>query len=67
MLLATMPDATLPELTVALEKRAYISTSVSAVGRAVRRMGYTVKKSGSSRRSATSRATASGARRSASS
>jgi transposase len=64
-LVAAMPDATIEELAHALEKRAYISTSESAVGRALRRLGYTLKKSASSRKNATRPSTRRGARRSA--
>ena len=44
-----MPDATVVELTNALMDRSGIETSRSSVQRALRRMGYTRKKSPSSR------------------
>lgn len=40
----TMPDASLQELTRAFEAQSKLSTSTSAVGRALRRFGYTRKK-----------------------
>src|SRR5277367_4458877 len=40
----TMPDASLQELTTAFEAQSNLSTSTSAVGRALRRFGYSRKK-----------------------
>lgn len=51
-IVTSMSDATVEELTVALEKRARISTSRSAVQRALHRLGYSRKKSPSWQRSA---------------
>lgn len=42
-----MPDATITELTEALEKKASISTSPSSVQRALQRLGYSKKRPGS--------------------
>lgn len=52
-IVTTMSDATVEELTAALEKRAKVSTSRSAVQRALHRLGFSRKKSRSWRRSAT--------------
>lgn len=52
-IVTTMSDATVEELTAALQKRAKISTSRSAVQRALHRLGFSRKKSRSWRRSAT--------------
>jgi transposase len=49
----TMPDATVAELVAALEKQGNVSTSRSAVTRALKRLGVTRKKSAGSRRSET--------------
>lgn len=59
-IVTTMPDATVAELTAALQKRARVSTSDAAVGRVLKRLGYTRKKRASSLRSATHRRRASG-------
>src|SRR5687768_6962526 len=53
-----MSDATVEEMTAALVERGRIQTSRSAVYRALHRMGYSRKKSPSSRWSATPRNTA---------
>lgn len=52
-IVTAMSDATVEELTAALEKRARIKTSRSAVQRALHRLGYSRKKSPSWQRSAT--------------
>ena len=52
-IVTTMSDATVEELTAALQKQAKISTSRSAVQRALHRLGFSRKKSRSWRRSAT--------------
>ena len=52
-IVTTMSDATVEELTAALQKQARIKTSRSAVQRALHRLGYSRKKSHSWRRSAT--------------
>jgi len=52
-IVTAMSDATVEELTTALRKKAKISTSRSAVQRALHRLGYSRKKSHSWRRSAT--------------
>lgn len=52
-LVAGMSDATVEELTAALRKKAKISTSRSAVQRALHRLGFSRKKSHSWQRSAT--------------
>ena len=52
-IVTTMSDSTVEELTAALEKQANISTSRSAVQRALHRLGFSRKKSRSWRRSAT--------------
>lgn len=54
-IVTTMSDATVEELTAALQKQAKISTSRSAVQRALHRLGFSRKKSRSWRRSATTR------------
>jgi transposase len=64
-IVATMPDATVVELTEALIRGGRVQTSRSSVQRALARMGYSRKKSHSWRRSATRRSTASGGERSA--
>lgn len=66
-IVAEMPDATVAELTAALVERTQVTTSRSGVQRALGRLGFSRKKSPSSRSSATPRSTASGARSSASS
>jgi transposase len=53
MIVTTMADATVEELTAALRKKAMITTSRSAVQRALHRLGYSRKKSHSWQRSAT--------------
>lgn len=52
-IVTTMSDATVEELTTALQRRAKVSTSRSAVQRALHRLGFSRKKSRSWRRSAT--------------
>lgn len=52
-IVTTISDSTVEELTAALQKKARIKTSRSAVQRALHRMGYTRKKSPSWQRSAT--------------
>lgn len=52
-IVTTMSDATVEELTAALQKRAKVATSRSAVQRALHRLGFSRKKSRSWRRSAT--------------
>jgi transposase len=52
-IVTVMSDATVAELTVALQKKARVSTSRSAVQRALHRLGYSRKKSHSWQRSAT--------------
>jgi len=64
-IVAAMPDATVLELAETLERRARISTSESAVGRALKRLGYSKKRPPSSRRNATRRSTAPDAARTA--
>src|SRR6185503_1092958 len=54
-IVAEMSDATVDELTAALVDRGGVETSSSAVHRALHRMGYSRKKSPSSRWSATPR------------
>lgn len=66
-LVAEMPDATVAELTAALVERTRVSTSRSGVQRALGRLGFSRKKSPSSRLSATRRSTARDAKSSASS
>jgi transposase len=51
-IVASMSDATVEELTAALQKKAGIKTSRSAVQRAMHRLGYSRKKSPSWQRSA---------------
>ena len=51
-IVSAMSDATVEELTAALQKKARIRTSRSAVQRALHRLGYTRKKSPSWQRSA---------------
>jgi transposase len=51
-IVTTMSDATVEELTAALQTRAKVSTSRSAVQRALHRLGFSRKKSRSWRRSA---------------
>lgn len=51
-IVSSMSDATVEELTVALEKRGRVSTSRSAVQRALHRLGYSRKKSHSWQRNA---------------
>lgn len=63
--LVTMrPDLTIEEMAVELERRTGIVTSASSVGRALRRLGFTRKKSLSSPSSATRRKISSVAKRS---
>ena len=62
---AEMPDATVVELTDVLMQRSGISTSRSGVTRALARLGFSRKKSPSSRRSATRPRTANAAKSSA--
>lgn len=64
-IVTTMPDATVAELVNALESKSGVSTSRSAVTRALKRLGVTRKKRPSSRRSATRPNTKRGARPSA--
>jgi transposase len=64
-IIATMPDATVAELTEALMKRGEVATSRSAVQRALGRLGYSRKKRASSPSSATRRSTARAGARSA--
>lgn len=52
-IVTAMSDASVEELTTALQKKARISTSRSAVQRALHRLGFSRKKSHSWRRSAT--------------
>jgi transposase len=52
-MVSAMSDATVEELTAALRKKAKISTSRSAVQRALHRLGFSRKKSRSWQRSAT--------------
>lgn len=52
-IISEMPDATVAELAAALMKRSRTATSRSAVQRALFRLGFSRKKSRSSRRSAT--------------
>lgn len=52
-IVTAMSDATVEELTAALQKKARIKTSRSAVQRALHRLGYSRKKSHSWQRSAT--------------
>ena len=52
-IVSSMSDATVEELTAALEKRGRVTTSRSAVQRALHRLGYSRKKSHSWLRSAT--------------
>jgi transposase len=52
-IVVAMSDATVEELTAALQKKARIKTSRSAVQRALHRLGYSRKKSHSWQRSAT--------------
>ena len=52
-IVTTMSDATVEELTVALQKKAKITTSRSSVQRALHRLGFSRKKSRSWQRSAT--------------
>ena len=59
-IVSTMPDATVAELTEALVKRGRVETSRSSVQRALHRLGYSRKKSPSSRWSATRPSTDSG-------
>ena len=59
------PDATIDELTNSLIDRAQVQTSSSSVCRALQRLGYSRKKSPSSRSSATPRSIARGAKPSA--
>ena len=64
-LVAEMPDATVAELTTALAERAAITTSRSGVQRALFRLGFSRKKSHSSRSNATRQSIAKGAKLSA--
>ena len=56
-LVRSAPDATIEEMTNALIDKTGIVTSTSAVGRALRRLGFSRKKRSSSRRSVTNRTT----------
>lgn len=56
-LLADAPDLTVAEIAIALNARCGIATSRSAVQRALHRLGYSQKKSRSSRASGTPRST----------
>ena len=56
-----LPDATVAELTEVLEARSDVTTSRSAVQRALVRLGYSRKKKPSSRSSARRPSTANGA------
>jgi transposase len=60
-----MPDATVAELTAALEVQSSISTSRSSVQRAMQRLGYSKKRPASGPWSKTRRSTVSGAARTA--
>ena len=64
-LVKEMPDATVAELAAALAERSEIATSRSGVQRALGRLGFSRKKSPSSRSSGTPRNIASGGKRSA--
>lgn len=64
-IVAETPDATVMELADVLMLRAGITTSRSSVTRALARLGFSRKKSPSSRRSATRRRTANAAKSSA--
>jgi transposase len=64
-LVAELPDATVAELASALMERSRTATSRSGVQRALARLGFSRKKSASSRSSATRRSTANGAKNSA--
>jgi transposase len=57
LLVRSMPDATIEELTEKLQVRTGIETSRSSVDRKLRRLGYSRKKSPSARRRGTSRST----------
>ena len=59
-IVSNMPDATVAELTEALVSRGRVETSRSSVQRALHRLGYSRKKSPSSRWSATRQSTDSG-------
>jgi transposase len=56
-LVRATPDATVEEMTSVLVDKTGVATSTSAVGRALRRLGFSRKKRSSSRLSATSRTT----------
>ncbi|HET8933235.1 MAG TPA: hypothetical protein VFN67_07355 [Polyangiales bacterium] len=56
-LVKRMPDATIQEMVAALVESTGVVTSASAVGRALRRLGFSRKKRSSSQASATSRTT----------
>jgi transposase len=56
-ILRDMPDATVVELTQMLMSRSRVRTSRSSVQRALARLGYSRKKNGSRRRSATLQST----------
>ena len=58
-LVSALPDATVAEMAVALRKAEKLATSRSSVQRALVRLGYSRKKSPSSRLSATRRTTSS--------
>lgn len=60
-IVASMPDATLLELAAALQRRARVSASESAVGRALKRLGYSKKSPRSSRPKGTRPSTGRGA------
>ena len=57
VLVENVPDATIQEMVDALVAKTGVTTSASAVGRALRRLGFTRKKRSSSRPSATNRTT----------
>lgn len=57
VLVRSMPDATLEELTETLKARTGVQTSRSAIDRKIRRLGYSRKKSPSAPRSRTSPST----------
>jgi transposase len=56
-LVSATPDATIEEMTNALIQETGVATSTSAVGRALRRLGFSRKKRSSSRPSVKSRTT----------
>lgn len=64
-IVSSMPDATILELSEALQRRARVSASESAVGRALQRLGYSKKRPRSSPASETRRSTGPDSARSA--